>query len=305
MSTLLRTLFFTMLISISQSSFTATEFEGLVPIELLKALLVNTTMEETGIYTDILAEFPKFDIPRGFELVGSVDQGHLQQVVLKTELQENDAARDLIAAFEDVDFVLLELFPKRGAENGFLRPVPFPVFVRMCRDDIGGLSMSFSEFNVTTLVSLRIYLRGSNNLENCAQQVEQLRRGFERWRNTNSGVNQYMPVLEAPSDSELPPFGGGLNQDVVSSLPANQAESSTTLTIDRNIDETYAHYSKQIEEQGWELVSNDIDTTRASGKWSLNPDPNLRLIGTLAVVKTAESKYTLSFKILAIKNESK
>ncbi|MCH8135607.1 MAG: hypothetical protein IIB77_06485, partial [Proteobacteria bacterium] len=170
----LKSLFSILSISLlTTHSFAATEFESSIPIELVKALLTNPSTTETRIYTDILDEFPEFQIPIGFEVLGSVDQRHIQRVVLTTELEEDEAVLQIIAAFEDVDFVRFDLRSPRVNENGFVSPEPRRLARQMCHDDIGNLSFSFIEVNNIRLVSLSASIYRNTNQLTCAQQAQQ------------------------------------------------------------------------------------------------------------------------------------
>ena len=278
--------------------FAATEFESSIPIELVKALLTNPSTTETRIYTDILDEFPEFQIPIGFEVLGSVDQRHIQRVVLTTELEEDEAVLQIIAAFEDVDFVRFDLRSPRVNENGFVSPEPRRLARQMCHDDIGNLSFSFIEVNNIRLVSLSASIYRNTNQLTCAQQAQQYQMSMLRMGNMNSGIREYMPRMEAPIDGSLPPFAAFISGSGFTSSN-NEVEAEANLNIEWNIDEVYSHFEDQINAQGWEIDSQNIGSTTAIGTWTRNPEPNLSLVGVLTVLKIAESSYKLIFKLLA------
>ena len=297
--TKLKTLPFALFLSfLTWPIFAATEFEGTIPIELAKALLGSSIGGETKIYIDILDEFPQFQIPAGFEIMGSIDQGYSQRVVLRTELAEDEAIIQIYAAFEDVDFVQFNLFVTGSGENGFVNSAPPRVPRQMCHDEFGNLSVSFTEVNNIKLVRLSASTYRNNNQGTCAQQIEQYQMNMQRMGNINSGIREYMPRMEAPDDATSPPFAAFLGSGFSSSN--NEVETETNLEIGWSIDEVYAHFENQINAQNWEIDSQNVGSTSAIGTWTLNPEPDLSLVGVLTVLKIADSNYKLSFKILAI-----
>ena len=278
--------------------FAATEFEDTIPIELAKALLSNSISGETRIYTDILDEFPEFQLPTGFEVMGSIDQRSSQRVVLTTELAEDEAALQIFAAFEDVDFVQLDLFSLNRRQNGFMSSQPRRIPRRMCHDDIGNLSILFTEVNNIRLVTLSASVYRNTNQLTCAQQAQQYQMSMQRMGGMNSGIREYIPRMEAPDDGSLPPFAAFIGGSGFSSSN-NEVETEANLNIEWSIDEVYSHFEDQINAQDWEIDSQNIGTTTAIGTWTLNPEPDLSLVGVLTVFKTAESSYKLIFKLLA------
>ncbi|PCJ26902.1 MAG: hypothetical protein COA96_04540 [SAR86 cluster bacterium] len=278
--------------------FAATEFEGSIPVELAQALLTNPTTIETRIYIDILDEFPKFQIPNGFEVLGSVDQGYSQRVVLTTKQAEDEAILLIVSAFEDVDFVQFDV-PFPGArENGFLSPQPRAVHHQLCHDSLGNLSVSYIEVNNINLISLSASVYRNHNQGNCAQQAEQIQMSMVMMGNRNIGIREYIPRMEAPDDAALPPFAAFISGSGFSSSN-NEAETEANLNIEWGINEVYAHFEDQINAQGWEIDSQNIGSTSAIGTWTRSPEPNLSLVGMLTVLKIAESSYKLTFKLLA------
>ncbi|MDP1757431.1 MAG: hypothetical protein Q8L38_08315, partial [Pseudohongiella sp.] len=93
---LLATLFF--LIPLAQAD---TEFTDTIPLDLAKALLSIGNTISVGIYSDVLDDFPAFEMPSGFNVLGSLDQGVMQRLVLQTDMAAPQARQALLTTLTE------------------------------------------------------------------------------------------------------------------------------------------------------------------------------------------------------------
>lgn len=289
-----RKIFSILALSYTASGFTATEFEGGVPVELVRFFA-----GAGAVYSDLSNSFPEFDLPDGLQVMGSMDRGLLQRVILRSELSGDDAVTALVNSFLNEGWVPLISYAVNQPQNGFVSSAPpADVPVEICHDDYGFLTLRGYEG-----VGNRAYLRLNGSVASqpdfsCARQNQQRQDfGFGGRRPGFSLVNQqYMPRLELPEEASQPirrsPFGlfSGSNNDI---------EISTNLSIDWGIEQVYLHFAEQMSAQGWELDTESTGDVTASGSWTRSPEADLVLVGLLTIVKVSESGYQMKFRLLS------
>lgn len=69
------------------------------------------------------------------------------------------------------------------------------------------------------------------------------------------------------------------------------------LSIDWEIDAVFEHFKTQIENQGWELDSENTGSASAVGTWTRSPEAGLDLIGNLIVLKSGDESFDLKFQL--------
>lgn len=273
-----------------------TEFQGGVPIELVKVFLGNSPTGDIRVFSDILDDFPSFQIPAGFTTFGSIDRGYSLSVVLTTDLPEADALNAISEAFLSTGYTEFEVPGARDLGTGFVRPnqTQYRPGSRICHDDLGFLSYSYAAKSDLNLVVISSNL--PNDRRSCAQQFEEQAIAMSRNNDRLTGVRQYIPIMELPEDTSrrmTPFFGMG------SSGSGNDIESRASLNSDWDIEEVFIYFKDQIEAQEWSLDSENLGTSTATGSWIRTPEPGVDLIGTLSVIKAGAETFELKFRIVS------
>jgi hypothetical protein len=288
----------------------ATEFEDNVPIDLAKIFVNIGNVPDVGIYSDIMEDFPEFAIPAGFSVLGSLDQGVMQRVVLRTELGREEAGTVLFEALAEEGWQELQQ-PGMAAEQprGFVPAggrQSYGIALNLCHDEHGNMSLSILDADDGNLASLmRTNNRRFGGMQpDCEQQAQQMGQGLGiRGIMMAGGVSEHMPTLQMPDDSGgtgIPSMGfftGGGGS-------TNDWETRGNLSIDWAIDTLYDHFAEQLGEQGWTQDSAWTGSITAGGNWTKSPEDDLDLIAILSIVETAEEAFELKLRILSRGSQS-
>jgi hypothetical protein len=78
----------------------------------------------------------------------------------------------------------------------------------------------------------------------------------------------------------------------------NDWSTSTPLNTDWPIDEVFAHFVTQMEEQGWVADAEVTGSQMAMGSWTKTVEGGLELIGNINVIETAEDTYELDLRLV-------
>jgi len=228
----------TFLVSLAGSGFGATEFDEAVPLELVKVLLGNSGFSEVKIYSDIPDRFPAFDLPSGIEILGSVDQGVSQRVIMKTSLETDVASQSVEAELLRQGFIHFPLMGAEDMDRGFVSPREIERPTILCRDDIGTVSLSASRTDDSTFVSLgtaqlSFGQPASAQPQTCAQRIEEQTQSYtmmQSMRNRGApNLRRYLPRMVVPEDDSprIIAFGSGGS----SSSSSNAVETEYDLRV--------------------------------------------------------------------------
>lgn len=279
------------------NAFADTEFEGSVPLELVKALLGNTPFGEPTIYSDLVSAFPEIDVPDELEIMGSIERGYGIAAVYSTELTGSQTESALTEAFLQAEYMEFELPGMRRAENGFISSSVNVLqrYNRFCHDSLGSLSFTYSAQELGGTVT--ISANPANDNRSCADQLAEQQQAMGRMGGRQGGLQQYLPKMELPETEPRrysPFFAGGRY-----SGSNREIETKANLNIDWDIEEVFRHFSEQIGSQDWTLDSENIGTSTAAGSWTRSPETGTNLIGTLTVLKTDEETFDLKFQLIS------
>ncbi|MDT8364685.1 MAG: hypothetical protein RQ714_08605 [Nitrosomonas sp.] len=296
---------------LASSAQAATEFEDTIPLDLAKIFLNLGNAPAVGIYSDIMEDFPRFDIPEDFSILGSLDQGVVQRVVLATSNTLEEANSLLLESLAMEGWRELPL-PNRVAApqpRGFVPAggqQPNAIPLDLCHDDFGNMTLTFNAGDDGNIVSLihtnnRMY-RGRYT---CAQQEQQRSQSFGMRGNMTGRVSEHIPTLKIPEESGGPGPGAGTPRmafvsSAVNSL--NDVETRSDLTIDWAIGTLYDFFAEQLEEQGWLQDSAWTGSITAGGNWTKSPEEDLNLIAILGIVETAEDAFEMKLRVLSRSN---
>ena len=292
------------------STFGADEFDDVVPVDLVKIFLNVPLGGDVSIYSDIPDNFPIFELPNDFSIIGSVDQGYMRRVALETSMSPEDAGTAIFEALINEGWADMTVQVTPQQQTGFIVNSP-PVVglgLTLCHDNLGNMQVQAISGENRTTVSLsqsgfanRGALIMRNNMS-CEQQLAMRQGGPFGRPGMNNGVSQYMPRLELP-EVDLPGYsiypsmfsnGGG---------SFNDWEVRGNLAIDWPIDELADFFINQLEEQEWRNDSSWASGRVAGSAWSLSPEPDLELIGLLSILEIDEGNFELKFRIIGNNNQ--
>jgi hypothetical protein len=290
---------------ISPTLLADTEFEDSVPLEVVMQFIGGNPLSGTqgSLYSDILADFPAFELPNGFSVLASADQGYLQRVILRTEADTAEAQDALAAALTGAGWSLLPDPAARGQpQTGFvIGGATPPMYQQFCHDRLGNITASIMQGDAVRYAHLtRSTSPNQGNQPTCAQRLDP---GYQQFGPPGFGrqnLSQYVPRLVMPTASTANNPQRVIDEMIISSGGGgggNDFESRGTLRSGLGIDAIAEHFIDQIEQQGWEADSEVTGSVVASGSWTKTID-DMDLIGTLLIAHQGEDTWDLRFRIL-------
>lgn len=286
----------------------AEEFDDTIPVELAKTFLNIGNignMQDVGIYRDIMEGFPEFAVPENFMVLGSLDQGIMQRVVLETTVEREEAGTLLFEALAENGWIEIPV-PEITQPRGFVpsgASQSYGINLNLCHDDLGNMSLTVFDNEETRLVSLMQTNRAMmfNAFQpGCEEQIaQQQNRGMRGMGRMQGGVMEHMPELQMPETevSRQPMmgfFGGGGGGST------NDWETRANIAIDWDIEDLYRHFEEQVTAQGWAPDSQWSGTISAGGNWTKSPEADLDLAAMLTIVKTGEENYELKLRVFTL-----
>ncbi|MDT8397119.1 MAG: hypothetical protein RQ899_00685 [Pseudomonadales bacterium] len=283
----------------------ASEFEDVVPIDLVRLMLGFAPGEEGGIYRDIPEDFPVNSAPAGFRVLGAVgaaNQPFRQRLYLETDLGEGAAVAAMEAALGQEGWVHLSV-PPTQAQAGFLDPPgqtlpPFPE--QFCHDEHDNLQMTFQDSGGGNLVTLRRSLSPvSGSFQTCQEQAEARLQTTVTRRIQGNGLAELMPRLELPREADFGgrhagPTGG------ISTLGRNETRTRTGLAIDWEAERVYAHFEAQLTAQEWSQQDGWRNAVTAGGVWARSTEDDTELRGVLTILSSGDGRYILEFRLVSL-----
>lgn len=106
-------------------------------------------------------------------------------------------------------------------------------------------------------------------------------------------INQYMPRMELPAAATLPGMG---MRPAMFSGSAGGMESRIDMSIDWDLPRLFRHFTDQIAQQNWQIDNETVGSISANAGWTREVD-DMKLLGSLRVVNTADSHYQLQFSV--------
>jgi len=279
----------------------ATEFEGSVPLDLVKILVGNSRiMGEPLLYADIMDDFPPLELPAEFTVIGSLDRGYNQTVALTTTLEEEAASTALESVFVAAGWQEISQFnPGVQQESGFINPNPTVEFLQYCHDQYGNMVVTTTVSGAVRQVSLsHTNQRALGNVQSsCEDQIAQMQ---GRFRPRQADIAQYMPRLELPPRpaNDVSRGFGFFSGGSGGSGSGNDYETRSQLASDLDIAGVFAHFAAQVVAQGWAADAEAVGEAFASGSWTRTVEGDQEIIGVLSVVALGEEAYDLRFRVL-------
>lgn len=279
----------------------AAELDSDVPLPLVKALLQSPLGDDVHVYLGIPDNFPSgINIPREFSILGGVDLGRSQRLVLQTSTNRDAALDALSTVLTAVGFVDIQTLSGMRA-SGFVVPESMLARRTFCRDDVGYITLAYSAQPYGNLLSLSTSNTLADSGMSSCQQIRSPARGPYNTRQPSSGVPmidlmQYMPRLDLPGtlrDSIPNPFfsSGG------SSSGGSHAETENRFRSDMSIPALHKHFADQIRAQGWTSDGEVTGQFSATGNWIKIPDADTYLYGSISILQTSEANFSVRFRL--------
>ena len=274
-----------------------TEFEDSIPIAVAEALFDIGLGGQFAAYSDIMDDFPEFQLPSEFDVMGSVVQNSQMRVALTTELEESAATEALKESFLDSGWVEMPQFQRFPSTRGFVSAVETRTFYgsQICHDEHGQLSIGFRQRDEGNVVSLRSSYGFARNWRNCDELIAQQEQSMAMMRGRSSGLGELMPRLEVPEEarqgSRPALMLGGMSSS------SDSAETDARIELEWELERVYQHFAEQILEQGWTLDTESIGSLTATGTWTQTVEQNVNVIARLDVVSAGDGDFDLTMTV--------
>jgi hypothetical protein len=276
-----------------------TEFEDNIPIDLARALLRGAgTATEVKLYSDIPDDFPAFTLPDGVTLLGSVDQGRSQQVVLVSESDDQQHLAALIDSLEQNGFLSINQPGAALPQTGFVSADPQTLGIpgQFCHDTQGLVYLRQHAEDDRTFINLTAVSNASRGGYSCADMAAQAtNRGSPAFFGGPPGsrsLQTSMPRLVLPEEAttqspRMPAFLSG---------SSDQAESKTDFSIAWPLLQVHEFFADQLAAQDWVLEGDTTGNRVALGAWTREDNDRL-LLGTLRLVSGEDDGYQAIFLV--------
>jgi len=251
------------------------------------------------VSSEIAEEFPAFQIPDRFTVLGSAYFLNSLRVALATDLETEEAVEIMVATFLDDDWETMPNINPFSNRTGFVALNQMEsTRTILCHDQFGQLTVSSKSREAANQIVLSVGVnmgqrRGWNNCAQLRAQMEQqmtMMQGRGRM-----GFQQYMPALLMPAEGsagQRPAFmiGG-------TSSSSNNAETEVELEIDWSMEEVFSHFAQQMLEQEWAIDTDSIGSLSASGTWTRSPESDINLIANLNVLSLGDNRFQLRLSV--------
>lgn len=260
--------------------------------DVLKGLVLRSSANEGVVFnTTSPAQMSGITTPPQFDWIGSVERtGGITASVgaaFRTDLTPEAAIE---AAMADLTSSGWEAQPDRFGGGGAFASMPITQSQTACRDE-QPVTVSANELEGTTYVTYRF----STSSANTACSMPDPRNPMGGF---GSNIYQDMPSLEFPPDPvtgepvRSSGGGGGGSQSV--------RYSTTQVTHNESLSGLAVFLSEQLSAQGWVADTSWTGTTTAGSSWSRQSESDESLQGMLQITSLANSRYDVTFRIVAL-----
>jgi len=304
---LLRILFLVTLAAITDGpAMAANEFEDSIPIDVAEALFDIGGSGRFEVSSEIAEEFPAFQLPNGFTVLGSAYFLNSLRVALSTNLEMEEAVAAIVDSFINDDWEAMPNIRPFTNRTGFVAQNQVESARNiLCHDQFGQLTVSSKSRGMENQIVLSAAMhtglrRGWNN---CAQLRMQLEQQMTMMRGRPGiGFQQYLPSLLMPeegSSGRQPTFMIGST-----SSSNNNAETDVELEIDWSMEEVFAHFAQQMVEQEWLLDADSVGSLSAAGTWARSPERGINLVANLNVLSLGDNRFQLRLSVEGLDGNS-
>ena len=273
----------------------ATPYEDSIPLDVAEALFDFANSGNFSVYSDIVSDFPEFQIPPDFEVLGSTITNQMMRVALGTGLDADNALEAITSSFLGNGWISMPVFNPVRQDRGFVFPNQAePQIRQLCHDQAGQVSISFRRREPQNFVVLTKAQVSGRNRGSCAQLIAQQERSMGMMMGQRGSI-QYMPRLVVPNMVDTRSVPGWVLGGISGS--SRSADSEATIESELDLEGVYRHFAAQLAEQGWALDTESIGSVGANGIWTRSPEAELDLVAHFNVVSTEESRYELTIRV--------
>lgn len=282
----MRTRLFFGLLAIIPSVAAADDPFACVDPDIRHALLGNTFPPDAQISTGVPAEFSDVALPASMEVIGTYEDSHSVRVAYKT----SGTSADVVRAATDflVESGWLELEDYSRAFRGGFQARARQQHSRVCRDDVGMVSITANDENATTYVSLQLARQMS--LYNC-ETLASTELGYRRF----ADLRAELPVLNFADGVSATSMGSGGGGDDIESRAVATTELGRAFVV--------SDFNDQIRNQGWEFDSAWSGARSAGSVWTKESSDGKPMIGKLSAFDLADNAYNLRFTVYLLETD--
>lgn len=275
----------------------ANEFEDSIPVDVAEALFDFGDTGRFAVDSAIMDEFPVFQIPSGFTVLGSAYFMRSMRVALSTNLEIEEAIEAIEESFLNDDWETVPTFAPMPGRTGFVSANQIESRRRgLCHDQFGQLTVTSRAGEPINQVILSMSADLRRSWGSCAQLRAQMEQQMSMMQGRGRmGFQQHMPRLLMPEEGN-----SGQRPAVMlggTSSSSNSAETEVELEINWSMDEVYSYFADQMSEQEWVLDSASTGSLSASSIWTRSPEEDMNLIGTLNVLSMGENRFQLKLTV--------
>ena len=272
--------------------FAADEYTDEIPIDLARALInYGGAGANTRIYKGLPDNFPDIKLPKKLKVLGSLNSGFTQRVILQNDGDLLDVIMELKTNLEAAGWQEIMQYrpPQLQQQRGFVMGTSLDIPRTWCNDAIGNMQVIIQPSDGKALFNLNINQLPRGATPGC-QAMQQ-----NATRNMNMDTLQkYMPTLQAPPTLSGPNGyqsrgGGGSGSDY---------QSRASITVKMTCAELFGHFADQVENQGRQADKAMKGEYQAAGSWTRQDDKGKTLIGMLSIVKMDDNNYEMTFRIV-------
>lgn len=223
--------------------------------------------------------------------------GNSMRVVMQTERGRDEALGMLAEILSSAGFTEVQMMADR-APTGFVTQEAQSRRV-LCRDDLGYLTVIFTEQPGLNLISLSTSsAMSSSGAPSCSSTANSRGAFGARPSMAIQDFAQHMPVMKLPAaanQSPQPFLGSG-----GSSASGGTVETSSTFTSDMTVPQLYKHFADQIGAQGWAVDSEGTGQLTGSGNWIKIVEGDMYLHGSFTIVQNSPSTFAIRFRLTTL-----
>jgi hypothetical protein len=243
----------------STSLHAATEFtNGLVPMDVVREFAGGTVIK------GLPDGFPALLLPEGLDLqlIGSLERDAWSQTILLRSSLSREAVRERLHA---------ALTVQGWTDLGSTLPIAAQYILNLCHGQHGLMSINTNTASNGSRIQVTRSFHPAQLRTSCSEQQNRNRETATLY----SFYSSQMPVLEVPAGTVNTP-GPAILRGGSSSFSTDYAEIDRDGSIEvpgTTAAAVHAHFSTQMQAQGWALDSSDTGERSASSVWTRTLTP--------------------------------
>ncbi len=255
---------------------------------------VEVHQPEPQTFPGVPDNFPEFEIPQAFTVMGGTALYGTRRLMLETRLTPAEAVSALSSAILSAGFSDFRSLAGR-ALNEFIVSEKTRYQRRFCRDDVAYLTLEITPSRNMSEVTLSSI--GGESMSHFVSYLDEAERarapGFSIDRGERRAMMQLAPVLDIPANATVtrPPVVGNPSTSIYTYV------TDADFTSEMNIDQLFQLFNDQIKDQSWALDSQSIGSFGGSSSWLSYPLDGYPVYVDFNIVQLSESEYSLRMRV--------